>query len=93
MYLFKKLIITVLILFCVGYFTTYAQPKGKKPPNTNQPEPKGNGNPGGRHNPGHNPGPPDNPPVPIGGIGYLLILGGALGVKKIYDLRKKEHVE
>ncbi len=32
--------------------------------------------------------PPDNPPVPISGIGYLLALGGALGVKKIYDIRK-----
>ncbi len=33
--------------------------------------------------------PPDNPPVPISGIGYLLALGGAFGIKKIYDLRKK----
>ena len=32
--------------------------------------------------------PPDNPPVPISGIGYLLALGSAIGVKKIYDLRK-----
>jgi len=32
--------------------------------------------------------PPNNPPVPISGIGYLLALGGALGVKKIYDIRK-----
>ena len=35
--------------------------------------------------------PPDNPPVPISGIGYLLALGGALGIKKIYDIRKHNH--
>jgi len=33
------------------------------------------------------PGNPDD--VPISGIGYLLALGGAFGIKKIYDLRKK----
>ena len=32
--------------------------------------------------------PDDDPPVPIAGIGYLLALGGALGIKKIYDIRK-----
>ncbi len=90
MYLFKKLIITVLTLICVGYFSIYAQPKGKKPPDTNQPDPKGNGNPGGRHAPGHAPGPPDNPPVPISGLEFLLVLGGGYGMKKIYDLKKKE---
>ena len=37
--------------------------------------------------------PPDNPPVPISGIGYLLALGGALGIKKIYDLRDKNRIE
>lgn len=37
--------------------------------------------------------PPDNPPVPLSGIGYLLVLGGALGIKKIYDLRKNDHID
>ena len=37
--------------------------------------------------------PPDNPPVPISGIGYLLALGGALGIKKIYDLRKRNNLK
>jgi len=41
--------------------------------------------------PGDNP--PDNPPVPISGIGYLLALGGALGIKKIYDLRKRNNLK
>ncbi len=37
--------------------------------------------------------PPNNPPVPISGIGYLLALGGALGIKKIYDLRKRNNLK
>lgn len=39
------------------------------------------------------PDPPDNPQVPISGIGYLLAIGGALGIKKIYDIQKKNHSE
>ncbi len=37
--------------------------------------------------------PPDNPPVPISGLGYLLALGGALGVKKIYDITRRNKLE
>jgi len=37
--------------------------------------------------------PPGNPPVPIAGIGYLLALGGAFGMKKIYDIRKRNHLK
>jgi hypothetical protein len=37
--------------------------------------------------------PPGNPPVPIAGIGYLLALGGAFGIKKIYDQRKRDNLK
>ena len=34
--------------------------------------------------------PDEDPDVPIAGIGYLLAAGAALGIKKIYDLRKRQ---
>jgi len=30
---------------------------------------------------------------PISGIGYLLALGGAFGMKKIYDIRKRNNLK
>jgi len=37
--------------------------------------------------------PPGNPPVPISGIGYLLALGGAMGIKKLYDKKKRNNLK
>ena len=35
--------------------------------------------------------PPDPGPVPIQGLGYLLLAGAALGIKKIMDIQKRQN--
>ena len=82
----RKWIIALVFLIAGGF--AFSDLNAQPNPAPGPPENPGGGRPGGGP-PGGGPGGPPPPRVPISGVEILLLAGGAFGIKKIIDTRKK----